>query len=194
MNVKIYNTGSTYASQQNLGTPGNRFKEVTNFVAQSERCKAERVEISTMVYSSGPGKRYETTFYLNPNNCMIPEDVNFDKDCSRTEGSRPTSTTPNQANSTEDGPHEGDVNPEGTPMSNLVIGGISAGTLVIIIVIIVVIFLICKKTKEKKSKQEHFRTDENHVYGTYSRGSVEDGEYGDGDVVEFTDNNENYGQ
>ena len=35
-------------------------------------------------------------------------------------------------------------------------------------------------------------TDRNPVYGTYSRGWEEDGEYGDGDVVEITDNNPVY--
>ena len=64
----------------------------------------------------------------------------------------------------------------------------------LLLVLAVVAFALCRRKKTQKSKQEHFRTDENHVYGTYSRGSVEDGEYGDGDVVEFTDNNETYGQ
>ena len=95
VNVKIYTTEQVFFE---LYTPGNRrFVETTNFVPQSERCKASRVEISTMVHSSGPSRRYETTFFLQPNNCMIPEDVNFDKDCSgEVEGTEPTTVTPNQ--------------------------------------------------------------------------------------------------
>ena len=37
-----------------------------------------------------------------------------------------------------------------------------------------------------------YNIDENHVYGTYSRGWEEEGEYGDGDVVEITDTNHYY--
>ena len=36
------------------------------------------------------------------------------------------------------------------------------------------------------------RPDLNPVYGTYSRGSMDEGEYGDGDVVEAKDYNPYY--
>ena len=39
-----------------------------------------------------------------------------------------------------------------------------------------------------------FDTDENHVFGTYSRGWEAEGEYGDGDIVEITDTNDYYQQ
>ena len=64
----------------------------------------------------------------------------------------------------------------------------------LLLVVAVVALALWRRKKTQKSNEDTFRTDENHVYGTYSRGSVEDGQYGDGDVVEFTDNNETYGQ
>ena len=36
------------------------------------------------------------------------------------------------------------------------------------------------------------KEDENDVYGTYSRGSDDEGEYGDGDRVYVMDTNSNY--
>ena len=68
------------------------------------------------------------------------------------------------------------------------IGGRSAGILVDIIIIIdiVVVVVVClnRKKKKKKRSEADTNTDENHVY---SRGAAEDGEYGDGDVVQVTD-------
>ena len=40
--------------------------------------------------------------------------------------------------------------------------------------------------------KENYGTDENHTYGTYSRGWEEDGVYGDGDKVYVTDTNDYY--
>ena len=68
------------------------------------------------------------------------------------------------------------------------------GLFLLLPVVAVVVFALRRRRKTQRSNEDTFRTDENHVYGTYSRGSLEDGEYGDGDVVEFTDNNETYGQ
>ena len=64
----------------------------------------------------------------------------------------------------------------------------------LLLVVAVVALALWRRKKTQKSNEDTFRTDENHVYGTYSRGWSEDGEYGDGDVVEVTDNNENYGE
>ena len=55
----------------------------------------------------------------------------------------------------------------------------------------ITIIVIYRKKNERKSKAtSNFYTDENHSYGTYGRGSREDGEYGDGDVMEVTDTNQ----
>ena len=68
------------------------------------------------------------------------------------------------------------------------------GGLLLLLVLAVVALALWRRRKTQRSNEDTFRTDENHVYGSYSRGSMEDGDYGDGDVVEFTDNNETYGQ
>ena len=47
--------------------------------------------------------------------------------------------------------------------------------------------------KAKAVSKVKVDTDSNPVYGTYSRGWEEDRVYGDGDVVEMTDNNPVYG-
>ena len=53
--------------------------------------------------------------------------------------------------------------------------------------------MIFKKRRERKSKDANdFHTDENHVYGTYNRGSMEEGDYGDGDRVYVVDTNVYY--
>ena len=57
--------------------------------------------------------------------------------------------------------------------------------------ILVTIGIVCYKRRGKA--QGVVDTDRNPVYGTYSRGWEDDGEYGDGDVVELTDNNPVYG-
>ena len=72
---------------------------------------------------------------------------------------------------------------------------VGAGTVVLLIFIALACLVpsyMKSQKSEKKKKDEVFHTDENHVYGTYSRGSVESGEYGDGDVVEIIDTNVYY--
>ena len=72
---------------------------------------------------------------------------------------------------------------------------VGAGTVVLLIFIVLACLVpsYMKSLKSAKKMDEQFNTDENHVYGTYSRGSVESGEYGDGDVVEIIDTNVYYG-
>ena len=72
---------------------------------------------------------------------------------------------------------------------------VGAGAVVLLIFIVLACILptYMKSQKSEKRKDEVFHTDENHVYGTYSRGSVESGEYGDGDVIEIIDTNVYYG-
>ena len=95
--VKIYKTGSLSLSQLSLGTPGQKIVEqITNYVAQSDRCKAARVDISAVVHSHGR-RQYTTTFILNANVCTTSPDVNFAKDCSgEVEVTEPATVTPNQ--------------------------------------------------------------------------------------------------
>ena len=67
------------------------------------------------------------------------------------------------------------------------IGGMSV--LIVTVVSIVAIVTFCMR---KKKTPEAPRPDLNPVYGTYSRWSMEEGEYGDGDVVEAKDFNPYY--
>ena len=53
-----------------------------------------------------------------------------------------------------------------------------------------VFFSGCCKNRRKEA--DSYSIDENNVYGTYNRGSIEDGEYGDNDVMEVKDNNDYY--
>ena len=64
------------------------------------------------------------------------------------------------------------------------IGGRSAGILVDIIIIIDIVVVVVVCLNRKKRSEADNNTDENHVF---SRRAAEDGEYGDGDVVQFTD-------
>ena len=50
---------------------------------------------------------------------------------------------------------------------------------------------LCKTKRAKRSNSVH-RTDENHIYGTYSRGWDGEGDYGEGDQVYVTDTNDYY--
>ena len=77
-----------------------------------------------------------------------------------------------------------------------IFAAVGVGTVVLLIFIVLACLVpsyMKSQKSEKKKKGEVFHTDENHVYGTYSRGSIEDGEYGDGDVVEIIDTNVYYG-
>ena len=137
------------------------------------------------MYSEGKSQRYETSFSLNPQSCTEDKNgVDFFKYC--TNNSRPTTTTASTVtatNTTTDS--SGDGNPA------LLIAGAISGLLVLLLVIVVVVVVFKRKTTKKNTGV--FKTDENYVYGTYSRGSKEDGEYGDGDVVEVIDTNDYYG-
>ena len=67
------------------------------------------------------------------------------------------------------------------------IGGVSALIVTVLSVVAIVTF-----SMRKKKTPEVPRPDLNPVYGTYSRGSMDEGEYGDGDVVEAKDYNPYY--
>ena len=70
---------------------------------------------------------------------------------------------------------------------------IIAGVGTIILLVAVVTLVVWKKKRGKGAKEaNNFDTDENHTYGTYSRGWEEEGEYGDGDKVYVSDSNDYY--
>ena len=65
----------------------------------------------------------------------------------------------------------------------VVAGGLGCGLAVVLMVVGV---FLCKR-------REWWKVDTNEeVYGTYGRGEEEDGEYGDGDVMEVEDTNDYY--
>ena len=75
---------------------------------------------------------------------------------------------------------------------SILIASIISGVLALILFLITIV-CVCRK-RVKPPKEEEYRTDENDIYGTYSRGWDGEGDYGDGDVVEVVDNNELYGR
>jgi hypothetical protein len=82
-----------------------------------------------------------------------------------------------------------------------IVGG--AGVLAMLVLIVTIIVLV--KRQRRKAEREKARSNkdesppspnidaENPLYGTYSRGWDGEGDYGDGDRVEITDNNPYYG-
>ena len=83
--------------------------------------------------------------------------------------------------------------PENNEGPVLLIAEFSVGGFFVVLIIVVALVLWRKNTTQKQKKAATYKVDENLVYGTYSRGSMEDGEYGDGDVVEVVDANDYYG-
>ena len=63
---------------------------------------------------------------------------------------------------------------------------------IILLVLAVAVLLVWRKKMRQRHVTETIDTDENHTYGTYSRGWEEDGVYGDGDKVYVTDKNDYY--
>ena len=70
---------------------------------------------------------------------------------------------------------------------------IAAGLLVTATLVTICVVCYKRKAAAKDVQELNHEADFNPVYGTYSRGWDEDGEYGDGDVVEVTDDNPVYG-
>ena len=68
---------------------------------------------------------------------------------------------------------------------------ITAGVVSIILLVVVVALVMWKK-KRGNGPIEVIKTEENDVYGTYSRGPGGEGDYGDGDKVYVTDSNDYY--
>ena len=85
----------------------------------------------------------------------------------------------------------------GLVFTTTTIGVISGGSALTVAFLIVIILLIkrwwTRRLKKTEAEMTVENTDENPVYGTYSRGWEGEGEYGDGDVVEMSDRNSMYG-
>ena len=76
-----------------LGTPSHKnFGEFQNPLSKAERCKRISVRISAVVLQNGSAKMLQTTFSLNPHNCITAGDVSFARMCSEGENSIATST------------------------------------------------------------------------------------------------------
>ena len=72
-----------------------------------------------------------------------------------------------------------------------IVGAAAAGGLLIITML--ALGCVFWRKRRAKAAEESMDIDENDTYGTYARGSWDEGEYGDGDVVEVVDNNVLYG-
>ena len=148
--------------------------------------------VSTGVWYNGNLYPYKTNFELNPTKCADFEEMCSDKEISYSSERMTyyTSTTASsaQTNSSTDGT-DANLNEN---ESLILVAGICSGTVVFLMIFVLVVLAICKRQKSTRESAESFKMDENHVYGIYSRGSMEDGEYGDGDVMEVTDTNYYY--
>ena len=175
-----------------------------NFLASEDRCSEISVRIKTKVFSDGgQEKEYRTNFSLNPEGCTkVKDGVDFKEKCFAFVDVDSIETTTDKNESTDKNNSTGDQeeNDKRTPLPailgtsmGVIIGASVGGGLLLLLLLIAAGWALRKRMTKQKIKEETFRADENHVYGTYSRGSVDGGEYGDGDVVEFTDTNDYYG-
>ena len=62
----------------------------------------------------------------------------------------------------------------------------------VLVAIAGVVCIICWKKRRGNASTTKESSDENHVYGTYSRGWDGEGSYGDEDTVYVTDTNDYY--
>ena len=76
--------------------------------------------------------------------------------------------------------------------ATLIFVGIASTFLVAILVVVGIICWKKKKIDKSVPSSKNTKTDENHIYGTYSRGWDGEGYYGDGDKVYVTDTNDYY--
>ena len=190
--VTSWINGKTGNVLARLGDVGDRnFVDFPNHVSESERCEAFSMRISASVYPD----THITTFTLNPTLCVGSAEHSFARKCSgkrnSVQNTNSSTTSMNQTNPDREieKRDSGDQSKPSIP----VIAGVSVG-IVFIFITIIVLSVFFKKRNERKSKADNdFNTDENHVYGTYSRGSMEEGEYGDGDRVYAVDANDYYG-
>ena len=81
---------------------------------------------------------------------------------------------------------------ESNKENQIILASAVASALVFTIILVTIGIVSFKRAAAVKSNV-NVDTDRNPVYGTYSRGWEDDGDYGDGDVVELKDNNPVYG-
>ena len=77
--------------------------------------------------------------------------------------------------------------------TEIVGSAIGVGAAIIGLILIAAITAVGYRLKKKRGQEDISKTDENVVYGTYSRGWEGEGDYGDGDTVYVTDTNDFYG-
>ena len=78
-------------------------------------------------------------------------------------------------------------------MQSVIIPSAAGGGSLLVVIIVSVFAIVLIRKRKKKTPRENYETDENHTYGTYSRGWDGEGDHDDGDVVEVVDNNDYYG-
>ena len=71
----------------------------------------------------------------------------------------------------------------------IIAGGVSAAVLVLVPAVVGIVFWMKRRGNPSTTKES---SEENHMYGTYSRGWDGEGDYGDGDNVYVTDTNSEY--
>ena len=177
--------GNDTTKEFELDTSG-KFKTVTliNPLQPNMKCKPVGVSLKTQVSF----EELITNFTMDPEKCpewkkATEPEVNFEKWCS----DKIRSDKVNVAT-------EADlVTPHRPTEPNMMIVPLVfiSGVLITLILALAVIG-IRKKATRKEREDKIFHTEENDMYGTYSRGWEEDGEYGDGDVVEIVDRNGYY--
>ena len=166
-----------------MGRPISGNEKTAKFInplSKEERCKSISIYFSTWVFSgAGQNTKYWTSFPLKGRACTKDHEEYCSDKVSTT--FKPSTTIKNN------------IVPENNEGPILLIAGLGVGGLFVVLIIVVALVLWRKNTTQKQKKAATYKVDENLVYGTYSRGSMEDGEYGDGDVVEVVDANDYYG-
>ena len=156
-----------------------------NPLSKKERCQSISIYLETWVYpGSGESNGYWTSFTVTSFACAKDHEEYCSDKVSTT--SKPSTTSKNDLT-------DNNIFPENNEGPVLLIAGLGVGGFFVVLIIVVALVLWRKNTTQKQKKAATYKVDENLVYGTYSRGSMEDGEYGDGDVVEVVDANDYYG-
>ena len=153
----------------------------TNPLSSDMKCKPIRVSLKAQV--SFPAEERFISFTMDHTKCSKwrndTSELNFEKICSDKVAMTPAETS-DQTNPPQ---------PAETNMMKIIPLVFFSGVLIFLLLAVAVI-RIWRRVTRKEDK--NFQTEENDMYGTYSRGWEEDGEYGDGDVVEIIDRNGYY--
>lgn len=189
-----------------IDRPGSGYQRVLTFrnpLPLNKRCKQTPVFMSTRVCFNGNCVIHKTNFWVTPSSRCTSRThgVEFKEPCSDNLPRNPTSSSTSSIPATSKEPNSDVQTTTSIPAkTNLtdeeaqpsILPFISIG-IGLLLAILVVAILFWRRMKANGMKVETtYNIDENHVYGTYSRGWEEEGEYGDGDVVEITDTNHYY--